>query len=126
MNTGENNFELPRNIERYLAALSKLYARDGKRQTQEIIVNAQIRVHEEWTTDNWNGGIYGHAVYRSIPEALFLNVVKQKDVIQKKICEDLNKIHNVQGEFVAEVFLEMEAVDDSDWRSESGLRLDDA
>ena len=28
-------------IERFLAALSKIYAQDGKRQLQEIIVNAQ-------------------------------------------------------------------------------------
>ena len=123
MSNNESNFDLSRNIERYLATLSKLYARDGKRQSQEIIVNAQIRVHEEWSSDNWNGGTYGHAVFLSIPEALFLNVVKQKDAIQKQLCEDLNKIHNVQGEFVAEVFLEMEATENSDWRRESGLLL---
>ena len=34
-------YELPRNIERYLAALSKLYGKEGERQLQQIIVNAQ-------------------------------------------------------------------------------------
>jgi len=43
------NFELPKTIERYLAALSKLYAQNGKRELQEIIVNAQTRVHEDWS-----------------------------------------------------------------------------
>lgn len=59
MSEHASNFELPKNIEHYLAVLSKLYAQDGKRQFQEIIVNAQIRVHEAWSSDNWNGGTYG-------------------------------------------------------------------
>lgn len=63
MSEHASNFELPKNIERYLAALSKLYAQDGNRQFQKIIVNAQIRVHEAWSSDNWNGGTYGHALF---------------------------------------------------------------
>ena len=100
---GENtrNFELPMKIERFLAALSKIYAQDGKRQLQEIIVNAQTRIHEEWSYDNWNGGTSGHALYLVIPESLFLNSLKQKDEIEIEIRTDLNKLHNVQGEFVA-------------------------
>ena len=115
------NFELPKNIERYLAALSKLYAQDGNRHFQELIVNAQTRVHEEWSRDNWNGGTYGHALYLAIPEALFLSSVKQKDDIRNQIKEVLNKIHNVQNEFIEEVFLEMEIPEDHEWRKESGL-----
>jgi hypothetical protein len=55
-------FELARDIERYLAALSKLYGHEGERLLQQIIVNANTRVHETWTYDNWDGGIYGHAL----------------------------------------------------------------
>lgn len=33
-------FRLPPDIDRYLAALSKLYAQEGKRSLQELIVNA--------------------------------------------------------------------------------------
>ncbi|MCX5888657.1 MAG: toll/interleukin-1 receptor domain-containing protein [Deltaproteobacteria bacterium] len=123
MSGGETAFELPRNIERYVAALSKLYAIEGKKQLQEIIVNSQIRVHEEWSSDNWNGGTYGHALYLTVPEVIFLSAVKQKDDIQKKIREDLNKIDNTPNEFIEEVFLEMEDVQDQDWRKESGLLL---
>ena len=39
--------KLPKHIERCLAALSKLYAQDGQRTLQEIIVNAQTHVVEE-------------------------------------------------------------------------------
>jgi hypothetical protein len=116
-------FELPKNIDRYLAALSKLYAQDGKKTMQSIIVNARIRVVEEWTSDNWDGGIFGHAIYMALPEALYLNAVKNKDFIQDQLKEDLNKLHNIRGEFIAQVFLEMDVSEDRDWRKESGLLL---
>lgn len=123
MSKEAGNFELPKNIDHYLATLSKLYARDGATRLQEIIVNAQVRVHEEWTYDGLDGGIYGHAVYLSIPESLFLTVVIDKAKIQKRIQEDLNKIHNVRDEFFDETFLEMEVVEDQNWRDESGLLI---
>lgn len=115
--------ELPKNLEGYLAALSKLYARAGRRELQEIIVNATVRIVEGWTYDNWNGGTYGHALYLVIPESLYLPVVeaKTRDAIQSEICRDLNDLHNVQNEHVAEVFLEMDVAESGDWRQESGL-----
>ena len=121
MSEHTSNFELPKNIEHYLSVLSKLYAQDGKRQFQEIIVNAQMRVHEAWSSDNWNGGSYGHALFLILPEPLFLSSVKKKDDIRNQIKEDLNKLHNEQNEFIEEVFLEMEVAEDHEWRKESGL-----
>ena len=123
MSARETQFELPENMERYLAALAKLYGQEGLRQKQKIIVNSQIRIHEEWSYDNWNGGTYGHALYLVMPEALYLNAVKQKDELRNEIKEDINKLHNVQNEFVAQVFFEMEVLEDQDWRKESGLLL---
>lgn len=123
MKKQETKFELARDIERYLAALSKLYAQDGKRQLQEIIVNAQIRVHEEWSYDNWDGGVWGHALFLVVPDAVFLNCVKQKDDIQNQIKEDINKLHNVRSEFIDAVFVEMDIPGDTEWRQDSGLML---
>lgn len=119
----KKTFELPKNIERYLAALSKMYGQEGHRQLQEIIVNSQIRIHEEWSYDGWDGGIYGHALYLTIPEELYLSLVNKRDDIQVKIREDINKIHNIQNEFFEQVFLEMEIPEEHDWRKESGLLL---
>jgi len=116
-------FEVPKNIERYLAALSKLYAQEGQRSLQSLVVNAKVRVHEEWSSDSWNGGTYGHALYLSLPESLFLTSVKQKAEIQNQIKDDLNNVHNIQNEFIEEVFLEMEGGEDQDWRKDSGLYL---
>jgi hypothetical protein len=123
MSYHETDFELPRNIERYLAALSKIYGQEGHKQLQETIVNSQIRIHEGWSYDGWDGGIHGHALYLTIPETLYLGLVKQRDDFQGKIREDINKIHNIQNEFIDQVFLEMEIPEEQDWRKESGLLL---
>lgn len=114
-------YQLPKTIERYLAALSKLYELDGNRELQELIVNAQVRVHENSSFDNWNGGITGHALYLVLPENLFLRSVSTKDEIQESIKIKLNTVHNVQNEFIELVFLEMEVTDEHDWRLDSGL-----
>ena len=123
MSKEANKFELPKKIDWHLGALSKLYAQEGKRQLQEIIVNAQTRIHEGWSRDNWNGGTYGHALYLVLPEPLFLGAVKLKNDIQTQIKEDLNKINNVQNEFIEEVFMELEVGEDHEWRKDSGLLL---
>lgn len=121
MSDEESRFELPKNIERYLAMLSRVYAREGQRQLQEIIVNSQIRVHEGWSSDNWNGGTYGHALYLTLPEHLFSLTLNQKDEYEKKIEEDLNKIKSAENEFIQKVFLEVDFGENADWRKESGL-----
>lgn len=110
-------------IERYLAAVSKIYAREGERDLQQIIVNAQIHVIEDWTSDNWNGGTFGHAIYLRIPEELFLPIASNRGTIQERIVRDLNNVHNFQNEHVAEVFLELEIDSETDWRADSGLLL---
>ena len=120
MSVYKRNYNLPKNIEHYLSVLSKLYAQDGNRQFQKIIVNAQLKIHEAWSSDNWNGGTYGHALSLILPESIFLITVKQKDDVRNQIREDLNKLHNEPNEFIEEVFLEM-AETDHEWRKESGL-----
>ncbi len=123
MSKSGGNCELPGQIERLLASLSKLYALDGKRELQELVVNAQIRVHEGWDYDNWNGGTYGHALYLILPEQIYLRSVRQREVLQVQIRDDLNQIQNVQNESISEVFFELDASEDEDWRGDSGLLL---
>jgi TIR domain len=120
--SGES-YELPTKLDHYVAALSRLYAQDGNRSLQEILVNAQIRVVEAWTSDNWNGGTYGHALFLTVPESLFLAASRKRDEIQSEIARDLNNINHVQNEHIAEVFLEMHVAEGGDWRQESGLLI---
>jgi hypothetical protein len=58
-----------------------------------------------------------------IPESLFLAAAKTRDEVQRKICSDLNELHNIQNETIDEVFLEMDLAEDRDWRQESGLLI---
>jgi hypothetical protein len=120
MSGSKSNFELSSDIEHYLAALSKLYGQQNRDEKLAIIANSQLRVHEGWTFDNWNGGTYGHALFFSVPENLYLRSFGKRDSLQREICSDLNKMHNVQDEHIAEVFLELERSEDRDWRRESG------
>ena len=123
MNGQEKDFELPKNIDRYLATLSKYYEKEDQRKLQEIIVNSKHRIDAEWSYDNWDGGIYGHALYLAIPESIYLSTVDEKAELQSKIRDGLNKIHDIQNEFIEEVFFEMEVPEDHDWRKDSGLLL---
>jgi hypothetical protein len=116
-------FELSKHIERYIASLSKLYAQDGERLLQQILVNAQVQVEEQRTYDNWNGGTYGHGLFLSLPETLYLKCAKDKGALQERIATDLNKLHNVQNEHISDVFLEMQLSEGTDWRSQSGLLI---
>ena len=106
-----------------MAALSRLYAQEGKKQLQTILVNSHVRIVEDWTTDTWDGSRSGHAIYLVIPEALYFTILKSKDAVQSQIRNGLNNLHNIQSEFIADVFLEMDIEEDQDWRKESGLLL---
>jgi hypothetical protein len=112
--------DLPGNMERCVATLAKVYDHDGKRQLQEILVNAQLRIDERTSVDSWNGGTYGHGLHLILPESIFLGAVSKKTGIQDKIKRDLNALHHVPNEFVEGVFLEMEPATD-EWRERSGL-----
>jgi hypothetical protein len=114
-------YQLPKKIDHYLATLAKLYAQEGQREKEAIVVNAQVRIQEEWSYDNLDGRIVGHALYLTVPESLYLGSVRGRVDLQNGIRKDLNKVHNFQFEFIDEVFLEMEEVEDQNWRRKSGL-----
>lgn len=48
----EYQFELSKNIDRFLSTLTKTYGLDGNRHLQELIVNAQVRLQEGRDYDN--------------------------------------------------------------------------
>jgi hypothetical protein len=119
------HYQIPVNLEQYLAALSKVYENEGKRTKQEILVNARIRIEEAYEIyEDWGVEHHGHALFLRVPENLFLAVNRQKEEVQKQLQTDINKMHHVTNEHIAKVFLEMDIPDDHDWRRESGLLRD--
>ena len=105
----KTKFRLPQDIDQYLAALSTLYAQEGKRSLQELVVNAKVRVHEEWeSASDFGETWYGHALYLMLPQPLFLKTVKNKTKVQDQIQKDFNQLNNVKSESVCQGFLEME------------------
>jgi len=123
MSKHNDDCEFPKSLERLLSALSKLYAAEGKRDLQELIVNSQTGLTIGWDYDNWNGGTYGHAVHLMVPEQIFVRVMRDTDVARNQIRDDLNKLNNLPNESVSEVFIEMEVGDLGEWRQQSGLLL---
>lgn len=123
MSGGEHASKLAKDIDHYLGALSRLYTHNGQQRKLAIITNAQVTVREGWNYDNWNGGTTGHALFLALPDAIFIDCVKDKDQLQSEIAEDINKLHNVQNESIDAVFLELERTEDKNWRDESGALL---
>jgi hypothetical protein len=119
----QRNNELPKKVDRLMGLLSKIYAQDGERSLQELLVNAKIRVVEETGYDNWNGGQVGHDIFLSVSEDSFIPFIKNKNDIQTKIRTDLNNINSVPDEYISDVFLEIEDALETDWRRDSGLLI---
>ena len=115
---GENteSFDLPDNIERYLATLSKYYRKKKEERLQEIIVNSQYKID----SGSYNyGGIYGHSLYLFLPRSIYMDTIDERGELRKRICTDLNKIQDIQYEEIDEVYFKMEETNDQDWRRES-------
>ncbi|MGH7986978.1 MAG: toll/interleukin-1 receptor domain-containing protein, partial [Candidatus Binataceae bacterium] len=108
MNENGFEFEIPKNIERHLAVLSKIYEREREPRLQQIVVNSQTRIRERWDYDNLDGGTYGHALYLLVPGPLFAFSMKEKEEFEEKLQDDLRKVANVPNEYIARVFLELD------------------
>lgn len=114
-------FELPRKMEKVLAALSVYYKQQGKSILQRLLVNSPYHVYEEWCYDGWDGGTYGHAIYFQVPAPIYYEIIDNLSDVAQELREKINGISNVQGECITEVFLELQ--DDptlENWRENSG------
>ena len=126
MTSGERApaFELPRKLEKILSSLATYYGQHDKQVLQRILVNSRYHVHEGWSYDNWNGGTHGHAIYLQVPAIIYYDVFDNLDGVSEEICQGINRISNVQNEFIEKVFLELQ--DDpslENWREHSGVLL---
>ncbi|WMW22771.1 toll/interleukin-1 receptor domain-containing protein [Methanolobus mangrovi] len=124
MDNHKVDHKLPKEIDKYLAALANLYENSGTQNLWEIVVNAKVSVHEEWSHRfDFNEDIYGHAVYLYLPATLYVNSFNQKEELQNKLIKDLNSVHHVKNEFIDDVFLEMDVPEELDWRKDASVQL---
>jgi hypothetical protein len=117
-------FELPKKLEKLLAALSIYYSSKGESSLRQLVVNSRYRVDEGTDYDNWNGGQWGHSVVLEVPPSLFYPILEDQGDVGSRLCQDLNRLGNVESEHFHSV--EFEVQDDpslENWRENSGLLL---
>lgn len=115
-------FILPQKIDSLLATLNRLYEKSNELLLQELVVNTDVTIDEEWEYDNWNGGIYGHAVNLKVSIELYLKIVNNIIDIQSRLTKDINKLYTSKNEHVCNIFILMEDNSDIDnWRQDTGL-----
>jgi len=114
----EQPFAMSDKLETYLSTLVKRYKKEGKRKEATIILNAQVRPVFGYISDRWDGGTYGHMLTLEIPADLHVELVDDKEDIEKQIAEDLNAINGIKNEYIAEVIIDVETLKNQDWRSE--------
>lgn len=120
-----DNFELPRKLEKITASLSQYYARQGNTTLQSIIVNSPYHVEEGRDYDNLDGGQYGHAVYFQVPGELYYRIVDGMEEVAQQLSRDINRLSNVDREFISAVFLELQDEALINWRERSGVLISD-
>jgi len=118
----EGGPRLPREIERFVASVSRVYGNKKQELAQKLLANAAITI-EENSYDNWDGGQTGFLLHLQIPDVLFSEILEAKDKYEEDIRKNLNSLVNIPHEFIDSVSIEMRLVDDEDWREKSGLLL---
>ena len=125
MQQNRRTHQLPKKLEQFLASFALKLRKDSAELLLQVIANSKYYVEEEFTYDNLDGGQYGHAVYFQVPENLYHEIMDHLGFYSQEICQGLNKLNNIQNEFVAEVFLELaETTEVSGWRERSGALLE--
>jgi hypothetical protein len=114
--------KLPHEIERYIASLLQVYKRKNQGLLQQLLVNAEIII-EEHSYDNWDGGQYGFLLHLRVPEAIFSEIIEVKSNYEEEIKKKINKLISIPGEFIDLVSIEMQLLEEDNWREKSGLVL---
>lgn len=112
--------DLSKNLKGILNSLCALYASKGPEVLQDVVMNSDIRVHENWTSDNAPYPRYGHTLQAIIPGNLYKRIGEDKIDLQNRMRDDFNNIY-VSSEFIAEVFFESEHAPETNRHEEAGI-----
>jgi len=116
------SLRLPKEIEQHVASLAQIYKIKGKTFLQRLLANATITI-EQHSYDNWEGGQYGFLLHLQVPDIIFAKLVETKDKYESEISNKLNRLIKIPGEFIDCVSIEMQLLEDDNWREKSGLVL---
>ena len=100
-------FRVPARVDRYARAAAKRLQRQGASLAADILADAEIEVVEGEEYDNWNGGIYGHAVVLAIPDELFDQIGLDLESIQSQIHDEFRTVISEPAEFISRVSIEI-------------------
>jgi hypothetical protein len=117
-------FELPKKLEKILAALATNYAQKNEPILQRLLVNSRYYVEENTEYDNWDMGQYGHTIHFDAPSELYQLIINDLHEVEDKLCKAINRIANCPGEWISKVLIELqEDASLQDWREKSGVLL---
>lgn len=119
-------FKIPPRIDEYLQLLAEIYKASNNIELQSLIINAKPILDEGYEYDNWNGGTYGHLLTLEIPLKLFIRVESRLGEISNNILQRLNNFITLENESICGVNIILSPTTiqpNTDWRSESGLLL---
>jgi hypothetical protein len=107
------------NPESILGTLARLFASEGAAREVAILAHSAPELIETGY-DNWNGGQTFYTLYLNIPLALYTQIEKSADELEKKILERLQvllKQHD--NEHVTKVRIGPSVVEDPQWREKA-------
>src|ERR1700752_1963309 len=110
---------LPSKVPAYLRRLKLEYERTDSTRLLELITSARVKVIEETSYDNWDGGTYGHDVILFVPDEVLGDIgFESAKQLAETICNDLNKCAgSVNNESIRLVHLELTDQSDADFQS---------
>jgi hypothetical protein len=118
-----HKFEYPQKIEKILASLAAYYRAEDQRSLLDIITNSRYAFEEGYTYDNWDGGIWGHILHLYIPLEMHSSIFNSIESIEKKLCEDINRIAKIDSEFLSNVSIEiLDQTIPNNWRGTAAIK----
>ena len=121
MSNSDRQYFLPGKVDSYLAVLNRRYEDSGEKLLREVVVNGTVSIQEGTDSDNWNGGMYGHAITLTLSEELYTRIMDTKDQLQDRIRTDINKLDSSGNEYISEVIFDLLPAHDDDWRERTGV-----
>lgn len=106
-------------LDKVLATMCRFFADEGKAREVAILAHAKATI-QQTNYDNWNGGIYGYAIYLEVPEfhyqQLGTDIEKLEKIFNDK-AKDITRIY--ENEYIESLKILTELTSDPEWREKA-------